>query len=139
MYSDYYYILEHHNKSIKGCHGLWFRRIYFTCDNNLTDKIKMCFRLQMSSPGDFISKNRLIPNVKDASLSYKKGKHNVMFGIIPFSSIAASNFLLVGISWEAGKKVWFIPNIKYVFYDEPQIGEIPSEDIYLNMTVYFKF
>jgi hypothetical protein len=43
------------------------------------------------------------------------------------------------LSWEAEKNIWFIPNIKYVFYEQPESGVKPSDDLYLNITVFFKF
>ncbi len=60
---------------------------------------------------------------------------------IPFAKNPGAPFNLVigGISWQAGKNVWLIPNIKYVFYGDPDIGEKPSEDVYANMTIWFKF
>ncbi|MFP4081988.1 MAG: hypothetical protein ACLFVG_04425 [Candidatus Aminicenantes bacterium] len=60
---------------------------------------------------------------------------------VPFANRpgAPFNLFIGGISWEAAKNIWLIPNIKYVFYDDPDVGEKPSKDIYTNMTVWFKF
>jgi hypothetical protein len=82
MYGDYYYVFAHHDGAIKDNNGFWFRRIYFTYDNTLSDKIAMRFRLQMSSPGDFVTSTTMIPSVKDAYLSAKIGKHTLMLGLI---------------------------------------------------------
>jgi hypothetical protein len=82
MFGDYYYVLAHHDVSIKNNNGFWFRRIYFTYDNTLTDKIAMRFRLETNSPGDFKTSTTLIPFVKDAYLSTKIGKHTLMLGLI---------------------------------------------------------
>ena len=308
FYADYYYVFRQHRESIRDQHGFWIRRLYFTYSNDITEKIKMRFRLEMASPGDFISADKLVPNVKDIYLSYAIGNNTLMFGIIPdpiwdnledfwgyrpvektpldlynwgssrdfgislkgdlnskktvsywimygngastkgetdkgkkgygllrfkpvkgllvdiygdyehqkdnkiysvyqgyagyenswgkicvqyarrlfrqnnvknhwtlfstfivmkiakavnmtvrydkmldlipggeqipyipFSNLAPSNFLLGAISWEVVKNVSFIPNIKYVFYDTPSSGEKPSKDIYLNLTVFFKY
>lgn len=65
--------------------------------------------------------------------------HSISY--IPFADNpgAPSNLIIGAISWQAAKNVWLIPNIKYVFYGEPDAGAKPSEDIYANMTLYFKF
>jgi hypothetical protein len=308
MFSDYFYAVNHHDKTIQGNHGFWFRRIYLTYNNDLSEKIKMRLRLEMKSAGDFISKSKLTPIVKDAYLSYSMRRHNFKFGIIPtpteinivdywgyravektpfdlhkfsptrdfgfslsgtldqkekisylimygngasvgsetnkgkklygqigfkpnpnlyieaygdyekqennktyhlyqifmgyksswgrvaiqfarrflkqgpisedwpllsifgvikvlesvefltrydrmfspnpsgakisyipFSNVSSSHFVIGGLSWEAEKNIWFIPNIKYVFYEQPESGVKPSDDLYLNITVFFKF
>jgi hypothetical protein len=82
MFGDYYYAFKNHDATVKDNNGFWFRRIYFTYDNTLTDKIAMRFRLEMNSPGDFKTSTTLIPFVKDAYLSTKIGKHTLMLGLI---------------------------------------------------------
>ena len=82
MFGDYYYALKNHDAAVKNNNGFWFRRIYFTYDNTLTDKIAMRFRLEMNSPGDFKTATTLNPFVKDAYLTTKIGKHTLMLGLI---------------------------------------------------------
>jgi hypothetical protein len=82
MIGDYYYVVSHHDASVENDNGFWFRRIYFTYDNNLDDKLAMRFRLEMNSPGDFKTSTTLIPFVKDAYLAMKLGKHTLMLGLI---------------------------------------------------------
>jgi len=82
MFGDYYYAVQHHDAAVENNNGFWFRRIYLTYDNTLTDRIAMRFRLEMNSPGDFKSTATLIPFVKDAYLSTKIGKHTLMLGLI---------------------------------------------------------
>ncbi len=82
MLGDYYYAFNNHDAAVEDNNGFWFRRIYFTYDNTLTDKIAMRFRLEMNSPGDFKTSTTLIPFVKDAYLSAKIGKHTLMLGLI---------------------------------------------------------
>ena len=317
MFSDYYYVVNHHNADIENRHGFWFRRIYFTYNNGLTETIKMRLRVEFNSPGDFTSSDKLSPVVKDAYLSAKVGGQDLMFGIIstptwgnvekiwgyrslektpldlqklgssrdfavglkgnldagksvsymvmfgngasnkgetnkgkkiygqlgfkpvkglyveaygdyeiqtdkktyyvyqgfaayqgkwgrigamfarrhfkqeiagaddvendydiisafavvkasnsvdiiarfdrnfgngfetnygghkisyiPFADNAVSNLVIGGISWEVAKNVWLIPNVKYVFYDEPDVGAKLADNVYANMTVFFKF
>ncbi|MCX6556868.1 MAG: hypothetical protein NTW95_05465 [Candidatus Aminicenantes bacterium] len=82
MFGDYYYVLKNHDAAVKDNNGFWFRRIYFTYDGTLTDKISMRFRLEMNSPGDFKTSTTLIPFVKDAYLATKIGKQTLMLGLI---------------------------------------------------------
>lgn len=70
---------------------------------------------------------------------FKENHEGHKISYISFADNNISNLLIGGISWQAAKNVWLIPNIKYVFYDKPDEGEKPSEDIYVNMTVFFKF
>ncbi len=78
MIGEYYYNFNHHTGSIddggfEGRHGFWFRRIYFTYNNKLSDTVKMRLRLEMASPGDFVTSSTLDPFVKDAYLSFNLG------------------------------------------------------------------
>lgn len=317
MINEYYSVLSHHNEEIEGRHGFWFRRIYFTYNNKLTDNIKMRLRFEMNSPGDFVTSTTLNALVKDAYLNFKLSGQDVKVGIIspptydnieeiwgyrvlektpldlfklrssrdfgvvlkgnldskktisyeamvgngsankaeidkgkifygqlgfkpaeglylevygdyetqkddksyfvyqgfasyqddwgrvgvqysnmhfkqeiegeddmeydyqifsafavikaakdleligrydrafgdgfennfrgykisyiPFADNAVSNLFIGAVSWNATKNVWLIPNIKYVFYDKPEEGQKPSEDIYANLTLWFKF
>jgi len=82
MFGDYYYALAHHDATVENNNGFWLRRIYFTYDNTLTNKITMRFRLEMNSPGDFKTSTTLIPFVKDAYLAMKIGKQTLMLGLI---------------------------------------------------------
>ncbi len=82
MIGDYHYALAHHDEAVEGNNGFWLRRVYFTYDNTLTEKIAMRFRLEMNSPGDFRTSSALVPFVKDAYLTHKLGKHTLMLGLI---------------------------------------------------------
>jgi hypothetical protein len=87
MVSEYYFNLDHHTGSmddggIKGRHGFWFRRIYFTYNNKLSDAVKMRLRLEMNSTSDLFSSSSLVPYVKDAYLSWKfAGSSSLIVGI----------------------------------------------------------
>jgi hypothetical protein len=82
MFGDYYYAVKNHDAAVEGNNGFWFRRIYLTYDNALTDKIAMRFRLEMNGPGDFKTATTLVPFVKDAYLAAKIGKQTLMLGLI---------------------------------------------------------
>jgi hypothetical protein len=307
---EYYYVPQQHDEDIEGRHGFWFRRIYFTYDNQLADNLKMRLRFETNSPGEFLESHVLTPYIKDAWLNYKLGgvgheliaglqpsptfskimdiwgyrvlekpavdlqkfastrdlgvalqgnlnrsktlSYHIMYGngsankaevnrgkiiytqfglkpakglyielyadyetgnedkrnymlqtfasytadwgrigiqyaslhnksdddketldlfsifsvlrisekmeaivrydkmldpnpqadkipYLRFSPDAPSNLIIGALSWHAAKKVWIIPNIKYVFYSMPDEGEKPGDDLYLNMTLWFKF
>lgn len=74
MIAEWYWITDHHtgdeeNDGIKGKRGLWFRRIYFTYNNKLSDTVKMRFRIEMNSPQH--ESTTLNPFVKDAWIDFK--------------------------------------------------------------------
>ena len=81
MITEYYSVLQHNDPEIDGRHGFWFRRIYFTYNNALSDTIKMRLRLEMNSPGNLLSSSLLTPYVKDAYLSFKIGQSSLIAGI----------------------------------------------------------
>jgi hypothetical protein len=58
---------------------------------------------------------------------------------IPFADNAESNFLLGAATYKIRDFIWLMPNIKYVFYEERDDGETPGDDLYLNLTLYFKY
>jgi len=82
MVNEYYDNWQHHDEDIKGRHGFWFRRIYFTYNNKLSDNIKMRFRLEMNSTSDLFSAATLVPFVKDAYIDFKLGASNLTVGIM---------------------------------------------------------
>ncbi|MBD3413561.1 MAG: hypothetical protein GF421_03900 [Candidatus Aminicenantes bacterium] len=309
MFGDFYYVASHNNEDYQGRNGFWFRRIYFSYNPQLTEKIKMRLRLEMSSPGDFDESAKMTPVVKDAWLNADIGggqnlvfglvstptwgsnvediwgyrslektpldlmkmgssrdfgiglqgdldkngtvSYNLLFGngasnksetnkgkkfygslafkpaeglllevygdyetvdedenyyvyqgfacyqggwgrigllyanrhynkndnefdlgmfsgfavisasdkmdiiarydkmleepvqktvsYIPFSKAAPSNMIIGGISYEIADSLWIIPNVKYVFYDDPDVGETPGDDAYINLTFWWKF
>lgn len=78
MIAEYYENLRHHTGSqdvggFQGRHGFWFRRIYLTYNNTMSEFLKMRLRVEMNSPGDFLTSSVLNPFVKDAYLSFNLG------------------------------------------------------------------
>lgn len=80
-YIDYYYIGDHHNENIKGKNGFWARRVYFTYDYKLSSSFDLRLRLEGNSPGDFKSKMKIEPYVKDIYLEYKRDETSFFFGL----------------------------------------------------------
>ncbi|MCJ7582625.1 MAG: hypothetical protein MUP98_19085 [Candidatus Aminicenantes bacterium] len=83
MFGDLYYIADHSNADIKGANGLMFRRIYNTLNFTLSDSISGRLRLEIANPGDFLTKEKMIPFVKDAYLQAKIGGQTLFAGISP--------------------------------------------------------
>ncbi len=71
VYSDYYWMTQHHNENIEGKNGFWFRRIYATYDRDLADGFSTRLRLEMNSTGDFVSSSDMVPYIKDAYLKWQ--------------------------------------------------------------------
>lgn len=57
----------------------------------------------------------------------------------PFASNVNINYVIGAVSYQLVKNVWLIPNVKYAFYDQPELGEKPDADMWVNLTLYFKF
>lgn len=81
MMGDYYYVAQNNNAEIEGQNGFWFRRIYFTQDNKLSDEFQVRLRLELGSPGDFTSSSKIEPFLKDGYLKWMKSGHSITFGL----------------------------------------------------------
>lgn len=81
VFSDYYWFAESHNPDLKGNNGFWFRRIYFTYDHEINNSFSSRLRLEMSSPGDFSSNEKMTPVVKDIFLKWEREAHQITAGI----------------------------------------------------------
>jgi hypothetical protein len=91
MFGDYYWYYDRHQDGIsstdptpvKGQHGLWFRRIYFSYDFAYSESLTTRFRLEMNSNGEFTGGD-LTPYVKDAYVRWTyAAKHQLTLGIHP--------------------------------------------------------
>ena len=91
MFGDYYWYFDRHQDgvsdtnptTVKGEHGLWFRRLYFTYDYVYSEKLSTQFRLEANSNGQFEGGN-IVPYVKDAYLRWAyKGRQELTLGIHP--------------------------------------------------------
>ena len=103
MSGDYYYILANHNQELedKDMNGFQFRRIYFAYDKAITESFSSRLRFEMANEGDFETKAKMIPNVKDAYLKWS--------AVCPFLPNDKSE-LIVGISptptWSVIEEIW---------------------------------
>lgn len=83
VFSDYYWFAESHNQDLKGENGWWFRRIYLTYDQPISDSFSSRLRLEMSSPGDLSTDEKITPVVKDAFIKWANKNHEIRVGISP--------------------------------------------------------
>lgn len=110
MFGDYYYMAANHNEDLEGENGFWFRRIYFTYDQGLSDNFDVRFRIEMNTAGDFTTKSKLTPFVKDAYLKWKHDRHSIIFGISPTPT------------WEVIEKVWGYRSVEKTPLDLQKFG-----------------
>lgn len=83
-FGDYYWMAGNHNQNFEDRNGFWIRRAYLTFDKQLNDAIDMRFRFEMNSAGDFTTKKKLTPFIKDAWVRWKyTGNHRALVGIQP--------------------------------------------------------
>lgn len=81
VFSDYYWMAQHHDSDIEGQNGFWFRRIYLTYERQFSDSFSSRVRLEAASEGGFGSEPEMIPNIKDAYLKWQNGRHQIYAGI----------------------------------------------------------
>lgn len=110
MFGDYYYMAGNHDKDLKGRNGFWFRRVYITYDRGLSEQFSIRLRLEMNSAGDFTSKSKLTPFIKDGYLKWKKGNHSIYFGISPTPT------------WGLVEKVWGYRSVEKTPLDLQKFG-----------------
>jgi len=119
MFGDYYYILANHNEELadKDMNGFQFRRIYFTYDKAITDSFSSRLRLEMANAGDFETKAKMTPVVKDAYLKWK--------AVCPLLPNDKSE-LLIGISptptWSVVEKIWGYRSVEKTPMDLQKLG-----------------
>lgn len=85
VFGDYYYVAKsHRGEDLENRNGFWIRRIYFTYDNAVSERIKIRFRMEFNQNGDFVSKGKITPYIKDANFQWKINEKNLMImGISP--------------------------------------------------------
>ena len=81
VFSDYYWYAQSHNSDFNNNNGFWIRRIYLTYERALGQSFSSRLRLEMSSPGDFSTDQKMTPTVKDAYLKWSKNNHQILAGI----------------------------------------------------------
>lgn len=57
----------------------------------------------------------------------------------PFARNVRTNYLIAGVNFPVAKNVFLIPNIKYAFYEKPELRDKPDADMWANLTVNFRF
>lgn len=87
VFGDAFTVVKHHDSSIKGSNGLWFRRINLIYDKVLTKGISARLRLEALSPGDFKSESTMQTFFKDAYIQFDGNGYVVLAGLIPTATI----------------------------------------------------
>jgi len=80
-FGDYYNVAAHHDEDLEGMNGFWFRRIYLTFDFDVDDDVDFRLRFEGSSPGDFSSRSKIEPSVKDAWIRLRPGDQKIYLGL----------------------------------------------------------
>ena len=81
VFGDIYYVGGHHDSSIEGMNGFWFRRIYLTYDRTIDENLMLRLRHEAASPGDFSSSGKMTPFFKDAYLKYTENEMTYYVGL----------------------------------------------------------
>jgi hypothetical protein len=81
MFGDAYYIASAPDADLEGRSAFQYRRIYVTLDKGIAENVDARFRIEASQPGDFATKAKMVPFVKDAYIRWKRSGHSVYFGL----------------------------------------------------------
>lgn len=81
VFGDIYYVGGHHDSSIEGMNGFWFRRIYLTYDRTIDENLMLRLRFEAASPGDFSSSGKMTPFFKDAYLKFTENDMTYYLGL----------------------------------------------------------
>jgi len=89
VFGDVFWMASNHLKEdVQGSAGLWFRRVYLTYDHGFSDQFDARVRLEMNSPGDFVTAATLEPFVKDLYLRWRGANTSVLLGMSPAPALA---------------------------------------------------
>ncbi len=80
-YGEYYGIVTNHDETLEGQNAFLFRRIYLTVDRKLNEEFDVRVRFEANTAGDFTSKLKMEPFIKDAYIKWSRDKHSILFGI----------------------------------------------------------
>jgi len=81
-YFDYFYNISNKNSSSKDLQGFQFRRIFFTADFDISNKLSARFRLASEGQNQF-DLTRFYPYLKDVYFLYKFSDANLYAGLLP--------------------------------------------------------
>lgn len=110
-FGDVYWMAANHETAYEGQNGFWFRRIYFTYDQALGGAFDMRIRFEFNSPGDFKTKAKLEPFIKDAYVRWTRGGHSVYLGVSPTPT------------WEVIEGIWGYRSVEKTPLDLQKFGE----------------
>ena len=116
VFGDYYYISQSNNADLEGRNGFWLRRIYFTYEMKLTEKISGRVRFEASHPdGLRSSAGKAVPFIKNAYLKWKMGNHTLYIGLVETPT------------WNQIEKIWGYRSVEKTPLDLQKMGS--SRDV----------
>ncbi|MBN2029073.1 hypothetical protein JW824_02415 [bacterium] len=82
VFADYYYGIKNHDSSLKNQNAFQFRRVYFTFENNITENVRIRFRIESKHP-KFEQSGPINPFIKHAYLEWNGliSGHKLYLGI----------------------------------------------------------
>lgn len=86
-----------------------------------------------------ISLNEKIDAVLRFDRNFDANPQGAKIAYTPFATNASSSLLMGALSYKVNKNLQIIPNLKAVFYGDPDTGSKPENDLYGAMTIYVKF
>lgn len=110
-FGDVYWMAANREAASKGQNGFWFRRIYFTYDQPLGGAFDMRIRFEFNSPGDFKTKAKLEPYIKDAYVRWRRGGQSVYLGVSPTPT------------WEGIEGIWGYRSVEKTPVDLQRFGD----------------
>lgn len=110
FYGDYFAILKNHNETLEGENAFQFRRIYLTFEQGLSDVFDYRIRVEMRNAGDFSTKDKLTPFIKDAFLRWTHNKYSILFGISATPT------------WAIVERVWGYRSVEKTALDLQKLG-----------------
>jgi len=94
FFGDYFAAVSHHDGDVQDANGFWARRVYLTFDRKIDSSWDVRLRFEAHSPGDFTSKSKMDPFLKDLWIRWKNGRHSIVMGVSPSPS------------WDVPEHVW---------------------------------
>jgi len=81
VFGDLYWVAQSHDPDLEGKNGFWIRRIYLAFVHKINDNFDAKLNFEASNKGDFETKAKMEPVVKDAWLRYKTGGMSLYMGL----------------------------------------------------------
>ncbi len=110
IFGDAYWFVSHHEKSIQDRTGFWFRRVYLTVDHEMEPGIDARVRFELNDPGDFVTRSRLQPYLKEANVRWALGRSRLEVGLFNTPT------------WYESEKLWGYRHVEKTPLDFQRMG-----------------